>query len=175
MKLYRIAMPIGATNPDTDSIIISFDTSVDKREIVDANGNSVTIMKAYFDENHKLHMESDFSVSQQNAFYAWEDDFEDGHNEFDGTYEISRGVGYSIRRTARIVDTSSLENGIREFVAAHNDLFTDDAKINDRAYLYYDGNSDKVCMNVEDEKHFYRFCEDENGGVQLIEKFEKRD
>lgn len=84
MKYYRKAIPTGCTMME-DAIDIYFE-DLSGRELVDLDGNPIDV--------------SALPVEQQNAIADWEDDFEDGFNEFDGEYEISKGYGMMLRRRA---------------------------------------------------------------------------
>lgn len=85
MKHYRTAYIAGTTS-DQDTVKIWFE-DLNSREYVDKDGNMIDI--------------SSLTIDEQNAIARWEDDFEDGLNEYDGTYEFS--VSYSgsmLRRRA---------------------------------------------------------------------------
>lgn len=84
MKYSRKAIPTGSRNLE-DAIEIYFEDPA-SRELVDKDGNPIDV--------------SALPVEQQNAIARWEDDFEDGLNEFDGEFEISRGCGMIMRRRA---------------------------------------------------------------------------
>lgn len=84
MKYYRKAIPTGCTKME-DAIDIFFEDP-SSRELVDLDGNPIDV--------------SSLPVEQKNAIADWEDDFEDGLNEFDGEYEISRGYTMMLRRRA---------------------------------------------------------------------------
>lgn len=84
MKYYRKAIPTGCTKLE-DAIDIYFE-DLSSRELVDLDGNPIDV--------------SALPVEQKNAIADWEDDFEDGLNEFDGEYEINRGYTMMLRRRA---------------------------------------------------------------------------
>lgn len=85
MKHYRTAYIAGTTS-DQNTVRIWF-KDLNSREYVDKNGNPIDI--------------SALPIEDQNAIARWEDDFEDGYNEFDGVYEFSKSyTGNMLRRRA---------------------------------------------------------------------------
>ena len=92
MKHYRTAIPAGSRTLDVTFQIWFED--LNPREYVDKDGNPIDV--------------NSLSVDDQNALANWEDDFEDGLNEYDGTYEFSVAYdGSMLRRRAWKVDEAA--------------------------------------------------------------------
>ena len=89
MKYYRKALPVGSGNLD-EAFTICFDETC-VREFVDKDGNPINV--------------ASLPVNVQNSIAEWEDAFEDGYNQFDGTFEFwPQYDGSMLRRRAWKVD-----------------------------------------------------------------------
>lgn len=103
MKHYRTAIPAGARTLD-NTFRIWFDE---------------TCVREYVDKDGKLIDVSALPIDVQNSIARWEDSFEDGLNEFDGTYEFRASFDGSMLRRRAWLCTEASELAFYERAIKH--------------------------------------------------------